>query len=225
MPVQAVEAVADIYAADAIEGRTLAVEVVGAQVADKPVMAGFGTTVGKVLRVDAIFAWQEGEEEVCALLFEYGLQFGKAAHALKKDMALFVAGDKKAIGIKMVETSRVVFIDKPRLEKVVVLPHNNGAGVGGAVVGCPEVLVVEADGGFAEAVVVFDVLVGGFLPFARQDGSRGELRFFCSDVDTFEGLDLDEGGGSLQNGEQEETEGHEAEYLGCVAHGVRIGNR
>ena len=157
------------------------------------------------------------------LLFEDGLQFGQAAHAAVEDIGLLIVRD--AVGVVVVKAAGVVFVYKPWLEKVIVTAYDNRTGVGGTVVGRPEILVVETDGGFTEAVVFFEVLVGGFLPFARQEGDRGELRFPGSDVDTFEGLDLDEGGGSLQNGEQEETEGHEAEYLGRVAHGVRIGNR
>ena len=212
---------AEVDAAEIVEG--VAVVVVGAVVTHEAVAVGFCSAVRQVLGVDAFLAGQEGQEEVYPLLFEDGLQFGQAAHAAVEDIGFLIVRD--AVGVVVVEAAGVVFVYKPWLEEVIVFPYNNRTGVGGTVVGRPEILVVETDGGFAKAVVFFEVLVGGFLPFARQEGGWSELRFPGSDVDTFERLDLDEGGGSLQNGEQEETEGHEAEYLGRVAHGVRIGNR
>ena len=159
------------------------------------------------------------------LLLKDVLQLGKAAHALEKDIAFFVVGDKEAVGIEVFEATGIVFVNKPRLIEVVVLTHDYRARIGGAVVGRPQVLVVEADGGFAKAVMVFKIAVYPTLPFATHEALERETRLLGTDVGTFERLDLDEVGGSLQKDEQEERQGDKAEYLGSVAHRVRIGNR
>ena len=123
-----------------------------------------GSGVGQVLWVDAFFAGQEGEEEMGALLFEYGLQFGEAAHTAAEYLGALAKGD--AVGVEFVETASVVFVYKRRLKEVVVLAHEYRAGIGGAVPDSPEALVVEADEVLVEAEVLFYIAVCIFLPLA-----------------------------------------------------------
>ena len=52
------------------------------------------------------------------LLLQNVLQLGKAAHALEKDIALFVVEDKEAVGIEVIEATGIVFVYKPRLKEV-----------------------------------------------------------------------------------------------------------
>ena len=182
-----------------------------------------GSGVGQVLWVDAFFAGQEGEEEMYALLFEYGLQFGQATHTAAEYLGALAKGD--AVGVEFVETASVVFVYKRRLKEVVVLAHEHRAGIGWAVPDCPEALVVEADEVFVEAEVLFYIAVCIFLPLAFYKRGEGELRFLGMDIHPFQGLHLDKWLDFLHDGEQEEHHGGKAEYLGNVAHGFRNGSR
>ena len=78
------------------------------------------------------------------------------------------------------------------------------------MVGGPEVLVVEADGGFAEAVVFLQIAVCGLLPLSGQETCGGEMRFLSTDVGSFEGTDGDNADDALHDGEQQEDESDDA---------------
>ena len=212
--IEAVEAVADVHTTETVEAVPSTVVVVGTiDTLFHTVVAGLGAWCRQVLWVDTLFAGQEGKEQMYPLFLEDVLQFGEAAHALEKDIALFVAGDKEAVGIEVIEATGIVFVYKPRLKEIVILSDDYRARVGGAVVGRPKILVVETDGRLTEAVMVFDIAVHLLLPFASHKSREGKLRLLGTDVGTLEWLDLDEMGSSLQDGEQEERHGDKAEYL------------
>ena len=120
----------------------------------------------------------------------------------------------------------VVFVDRPRLKEVVVLADHDSIWIGGAMVDRPKILVVEADGGLAEAKVVFDIAFHPALPFTIFEIVEGEMGFFRTDIYSLKWLELEILRGSLQDDEQEECHGDKAEYFGYMAHRrVRIGNR